>query len=75
MLRCLLARPACDWQGACIDIPKRKHKQVRYLDDRIEVKGYDGDLRQLAIGGLGRDKLTLMLSNEGKESGRSLITR
>lgn len=75
VLRRLHERPATDWQGAYIDIPKRRHKRVHYLDDRIQLKGYDGDLRQLAVGGLGREKLTLVLTNEGEESGRSLITR
>jgi hypothetical protein len=75
VLRRLQERPACDWKDARIDIPKRKHKQIHYLDDMIQVKGYDGGIRQLAVGGLGREKLTLVLSNESKESGRSLITR
>jgi hypothetical protein len=75
VLRRLHQRPAGDWQRAYIDIPKRKHKHVHYLDDMIQVKGYDGKIRQLAVGGLGREKLTLVLSNESEESGRSLITR
>lgn len=75
VLQRLQERPACDWQGAYIDIPKRRHKRVHYLDDRIRLKGYDGEIRQLAVGGLGREQLTLVLTNEGEESGRSLITR
>jgi hypothetical protein len=75
VLRRLQQRAAGDWQRAYIDIPKRKHKHVHYLDDRVRVKGYEGEIRQLAVGGLGREKLTLVLSNEGEESGRSLITR
>jgi len=75
VLRRLKERPDSEWQSAYIDIPKRKYKHIHYLDDMIQVKGYDSEIRQLAIGGLGRDKLTLMLSNESKESGRSLITR
>jgi hypothetical protein len=75
LLRRLRARPAGDWHRAVIDIPKRRHKNIRYVDDTIRLRGYPGELRQLAVAGLGREEPTLFLSNNREASGRDLITR
>ncbi len=75
ILRRLRQRPASDWHRAVIDIPKRRHKQVRYVEETIRVRDYAGSLRQLAVGGLGRDEPTLFLSNNKEATARDLITR
>jgi len=75
ILRRLHARPATDWHRAVIDIPKRRHKNIRYLDDTVRLRDYPGALRQLAVAGLGREEPTLCLSNNFEASGRDLITR
>jgi hypothetical protein len=74
LLRRLHALPARDWRRAVIDIPKRRHKNIRYLDETIQVRGYPGRLRQLAVTGLGREQPTLFLSNNFIASGRDIIT-
>jgi len=75
ILRRLRARPAADWHRAVIDIPKRRHKNIRYLDETVRLRGYPAPLRQLAVTGLGREEATLFLSNNFEASGRDLITR
>jgi hypothetical protein len=75
ILRRLRAVPAKDWRRAVIDIPKRRHKNIRYLDETVHLRGYPGSLRQLAVTGLGRAEPTLCLSNNTEASGRDLITR
>jgi len=75
ILRRLQARPSQDWHRAVIDIPKRRHQNIRYLDDSIRVRGYPKALRQLAVAGLGREEPTLCLSNNFAVSGREVITR
>lgn len=62
------------WQKAVIDIPKRRHQQIRYVDERVCVPDYDGELRQVAVQGLGRENPTLFLSNNFDVSPRELIT-
>jgi hypothetical protein len=62
------------WQKAVIDIPKRRHQQIRYVDERVRLDGYDGEARQIAVEGLGRENPTLFLSNNFDESPRELIT-
>jgi len=75
ILRRLGQLPAGAWQKAVIDTPKRCHQQVRYVDERIRLPGYAGEIRQLAVSGLGREEPTLFLSNNGEQTGRGLIVR
>lgn len=75
VLRRLRERPARDWQRAVLDTPKRRHQDIRYLDDKITLPDYDGLVRQLAVDGLGREQPTLLLSNAFDETARSLIIR
>jgi hypothetical protein len=75
ILRRLRARPAGDWRRAVIDIPKRRHQNVRYLDERVHLRDFGGALRQVAVTGLGREEPTLCLSNNAQVTARELITR
>ena len=52
LLKQLAARPARDWTDAVIDIPKRRHKRIRYLDETVTLDDYDGTIRQVAVSGL-----------------------
>jgi hypothetical protein len=75
ILRRLERRPTADWKKAVIDTPKRCHQQIRYLDETVHLRGYEGSIRQIAVTGLGRDKPTLFLSNDFEETPRALIIR
>jgi hypothetical protein len=75
ILRRLRAVPATDWHRAVIDIPKRRHKNIRYLDETVRLRDYPGSLRQVAVAGLGREEPTLFLSNNFEASARDVITR
>jgi hypothetical protein len=75
ILRRLRTLPAGDWHRTVIDIPKRRHKNIRYVDETIRLRDYPGAIRQLAIAGLGREEPTLCLSNNFEASARDLITR
>jgi hypothetical protein len=66
-------RHASDWTGAVIDIPKRRQKRIRYLDDSVSLRDYEGTLRQIAVTGLGREQPTLFLTNHPEVSPRELI--
>jgi hypothetical protein len=75
ILRRLRQRPAGDWRPAVIDVPKRRHQKVRYLDERVRLRDYPGEIRQVAVTGLGREGPTLFLSNNVEVTGRDVITR
>jgi hypothetical protein len=75
MLRRLSALPASQWRQAVIDTAHRRHQRIRYLEETVQLPGYKGSLRQLAVTRLGRAPSTLFLSNNAKESARALIVR
>jgi hypothetical protein len=75
ILRRLRALPATDWHRAVIDIPKRRHKNIRYVDETTRLGDYPGTVRQVAVAGLGREEPTLCLSNNFEVSARDVITR
>ena len=75
ILRGLDDQPKSAWRRAVIDIPKRRHQNIRYLEQFIRVADYEGELRQIAVTGLGRDKPTLLLTNNRKETARQIMTR
>ena len=58
-----------------IDIPKRRHQQVRYVDETTTLRGYTGAIRQVAVDGLGHPQPTLFVSNNFDASARDLIIR
>jgi hypothetical protein len=75
ILHRLQALPANQWHHAVLDTAQRRHQRIRYLDETVRLSGYLGGMRQVAVTGLGRAQPTLFLSNNTKESARSLIIR
>lgn len=74
LLRRLAALPESAWQKAVLDIPKRRHQQIRYVDQRVTLPDYSGEARQVAVKGLGREQPTLFLSNNFATTPRQLVT-
>lgn len=74
ILRRLASLPADHWQSAVIDIPKRRHQRIHYVDERVTLDEYKGEMRQVAVRGLGREQPTLFLSNHFEISPRDLVT-
>ena len=74
LLRRLDALPASRWKTAHLDIPKRQHRRIRYVDERVRLTDYEGTLRQVAVRGLGREHPTLFLSNDTRITPRELVT-
>jgi hypothetical protein len=73
LLEQLQQRPANDWTRTVIDIPKRRQKQIRYLEQVVSLADYQGTVRQIAVTGLGREQPTLFISNHPKASPRDMI--
>ncbi len=74
LLKRLSDRPQSDWTPAVIDIPKRRHKRIRYLESEVFLGDYDGPLRQIAVTGLGREHPTLFLTNDFDTPARNVVT-
>jgi hypothetical protein len=67
--------PASAWGKAVLDTPQRCHQAIRYLDETVRLRGYEGPIRQIAVTGLGRAKATLFLANHFEETPRALVIR
>jgi len=73
IIRRLESLPKNQWTAATIDIPKRRHQRVQYLEERVRLKDYQGELRQVAVKGLGHPHPTLFLTNQFEITARELI--
>ena len=58
------AWPAENWGRCQVTQAKGKRRQIRYIDDRVRLDGYDGDWRQLIVTGLGHESPTFVLTND-----------
>ena len=67
--------PRSAWQTIHLDVPHRKFKTPRVVDQRIHIKGCPKTLRQLLIRDLGHDQPTILLTNDLTSSLKSIITR
>lgn len=75
VIRRLHELSASAWRHAYVDIPKRRHKHIRFVEETIRLRDYDEPIRQVAVAGLGREQPTLLLSNDFDETARSLVLR
>ncbi|MCH7725691.1 MAG: hypothetical protein IH991_04305 [Planctomycetes bacterium] len=73
LLRGINQLPAEQWTSAVIDIPKRRHQRIEYVDQTITLRDYEGDIRQIAARGMGRAQPSLFLSNNFDVTPRELI--
>jgi transposase len=55
--------PADRWQHCQITQAKGKRRQVRYVDEWVQLDGYEGAVRQLIATGLGHKHPTFFLTN------------
>ena len=56
-----------------LDIPKRRQKHIRYVEDLVTLPDYQGMVREIAVTGLGREEPTLFLTNHFEVRPRQLI--
>ena len=56
-----------------IDIPKRRRQRIRYVDEPVTLRDYEGQARQIAVTGLGREQPTLFLTNNFEANPRELV--
>ena len=73
ILQRLAKLPAGTWQKAVIDIPRRRHQNIQYVDERVTLPDYAGEIRQVAVKGLGREYPTLFLSNNFDVKVREMV--
>ena len=64
MVRRVRELPASAWHRCQITQAKGKRRAVRYLDERVRLDEYDGEIRQLIFDDLGHKSPTFLLTND-----------
>ncbi|MGH9480018.1 MAG: hypothetical protein ACRD6B_00890 [Bryobacteraceae bacterium] len=73
LLEELAAAPASAWRRIELKGVSRAYRTPRILDQRIELGGYTGAIRQIAITGLGHEEPTLLITNQLRKGPAGLI--
>ena len=75
MLGRIYSLPASMWTRVSLWSLTCKYHTPRVFDERVKVKDYNGELRQLSIVDLGHEEPTILLTNDFKSKPAALITR
>jgi len=75
MLRQIWSRPPSAWRRITLRSLTRTFRTPKVLDERIQLPGYPGSLRQVTVIELGHEDPTLLLTNNFKIDCPSLVTR
>ena len=71
----IASQPRSAWQQIGLDIPHRRYKTPKIIDERVTLARYKGTLRQLLIKDLGHEESTVLLTNDLTRTPKTLITR
>src|SRR6202011_5520146 len=75
MLGDIWSRPASAWQRITLPALTRQYRTPKVLDERICLKGYQGEIRQVTVIELGHEEPTVLLTNNRKIGLTALVTR
>ena len=75
MLGEIFNQPASAWRRITLNSLTRTFRTPRVLDEKIRLKGYDGDLRQVTVTDLGHEEPTIILTNNFSITCPTLVTR
>src|SRR3954471_7180421 len=75
LLRAIWSRPASAWRRITLSSLTRRFRTPKVLDERVRLKDYEGELRQVTIIELGHEEPTVLLTNDWESSCPALVTR
>jgi len=75
MLGEIWSHPLSAWRRISLPSLTRTFRTPKVLDERIELKGYEGTLRQVTVMELGHEEPTVLLTNHSDLSCAKLVTR
>lgn len=76
VVKAIANAPRSAWRTVHLDVPHRKFKTPRVIDQTVHIKAYgEGSLRQLLVRDLGHEQPTVLLTNDTRSSPKALITR
>lgn len=62
-----------NWTKVRLDIPKRKYNKVSVYEQNVKLPNCQNEFRQIAVKGQGREKPTLIISNDKDISMKSIL--
>ena len=71
----IAAVPDGEWRRVRLTNVGRAYRTPQVLDRMVRITGYPGDIRQLAVRGLGHDNPTLLLTNQAGVPAGQLVDR
>jgi hypothetical protein len=75
MLGRIWSLPISTWQRITLPSLTRAFRTPRVLDERVTLRGYAGQLRQITVIDLGHEEPTILLTNNLRGSCATLVTR
>jgi len=75
MLQQIYQEPLSAWRRVELKGMARAYRTPRVLDQKIQLKDYDGSIRQLIVADLGHEEPTLLLTNQMRPTPATLIQR
>lgn len=69
------SRPASTWRRITLNSLTRTFRTPKVLDERIRLKDYEGELRQVTVTDLGHEDPTVLLTNNFTIKCPALVTR
>jgi hypothetical protein len=75
LLRTIWSRPESAWRRITLPALTRLFRTPKVLDERVCLKGYEGELRQVTVMDLGHEEPTILLTNNGTIGCPALVTR
>jgi len=75
MLGEIWSRPASAWQRITLRSLTRTFRTPKVLDERVQLTGYQGPLRQVTVIDLGHEEPTILLTNNLAITCPALVTR
>jgi len=75
MLGDIWSRPPAAWQRITLPALTRLFRTPKVLDERVQLKGYPGQLRQVTVIDLGHEEPTILLTNNEKITCPAMVTR
>lgn len=71
----IFSQPASAWRRITLPSLSRTFRTPKVMDERVGLKGYVGEVRQLTLTDLGHEEPTILLTNNFEASCAALVTR
>jgi hypothetical protein len=75
LLGAIWSQPASAWRRITLPSLTRAYRTPKVLEQRIRLKGYPDELRQITVTDLGHEDPTILLTNNERAACSTLITR